>query len=724
MEQVLMGNKENKIKSGNLFFSLNEGGDILNQQQISKLLTIELENDFKRTITSKLCSRLRSLFAPFESKIESINNSVFFDRDWYISSYKDVAESGMNPAQHYLDYGAIEGRDPGPYFSTRNYQRANPSCVELKINPLIHRKKENWTKPWWNRLQINRENISSSDLKAILRHINSFKGKPLISVVMPVYNTPSIFLHKAIESIQSQIYKNWELCIANDASTNPDIVTILQEYADLDDRIFVVNRKVNGNISAATNSALEIARGEFVAFMDHDDLLHETALYEVAAELDNHPDADIIYTDEDQVDQLGLRFGGYHKTDFNPELFLGQNMINHLGVYRRSLVNKIGGMRLGYEGSQDYDLMLRAWASTSVKNIRHIPITLYHWRRGAETGSYSETQLEKCVEAARRAIQDYLDKENEGAKVIAAPTMSGFSRILRNIPKPEPLVSVIVPTKDQAQFLAVCSDGILNHTNYPNIELIIVDHESREQQTHDVLSHLKKDSRVKIISYKGLFNYSAMNNLAVENAKGEILALLNNDIQIVEGSWLSEMVSHAVRPQIGAVGAKLLYPDGRIQHAGVIVGINGYAGHAFHFQKEDSFGYQGQAVLARAVSAVTGACLVVRKSVYWEVGGLNSKYLGVAVNDVDFCLKIQEKGYRNVWTPFAQLIHHESISRGSENTPFKQQRFKKELEYFKSKWSNIIENDPYYNPNLSLNSLDYNKERNGRRPKSWNKFLT
>jgi O-antigen biosynthesis protein len=693
------------------------------QQIVKKILTNEAELDLRRSTLSKFYSKLHSLFSPFDFRLATIKESVFFNEDWYINTYKDVAESGMDPAQHYLDFGSMEGRDPGPFFSTRDYQNSNPACTEFNINPLIHRKKKNWRKPWWIKSPLDQNKLSSADRAAIIKHIASFEFRPLISVVMPVYNTPEKYLRNAIETIQAQIYPNWEICIADDASTDVRVRQILKEYADKDQRISVIYREKNGNISAATNSALDLAKGEFIALMDHDDLMHETALYEVSAEINLHRDVDLIFTDEDQADEKGRRLGGYHKPDFNPELFLGQNMVNHLGVYRRSLVKKLGGMRLGFEGSQDYDLALRIWASTKIENIRHIPIVLYHWRRGTQSGSYSESQLEKCIAAARKAIQEYLDKESEGAIVVPAPIMPGFSRVIRKIPEPAPLVSIIVPTKDQADLLSVCAKGILSHTDYPNIELIIVDHESRELITHDLLSLLSQDSRVKILRYQGAFNYSEMNNLAVKSAKGEILALLNNDIEILETTWLTEMVSHAVRPEIGAVGAKLLYPDRRVQHAGVIIGINDYAGHAFHFQKEDAFGYQGQAVLTRAVSAVTGACLVVRKSAYVEVGGLNSERLGVAVNDVDFCLKIQNMGYRNIWTPFAKLLHHESVSRGAENTPHKLRRFNKELEYFKFEWSKIIQNDPFYNPNLSLRSLDYSKARTTRRPKTWNKYL-
>eukprot|EP01037_Dinobryon_pediforme_P015296 gene15296-15438_t len=539
---------------------------------------------------------------------------------------------------------------------------------------------------------------------------------------MPTYNTNPLFLRKAIESVQAQIYPNWELCIADDASTEPHVGEILRKFQSADPRIKVIFRPKNGHISAASNSALELATGEFIALFDHDDLLHETALYEVAAEINAYPQADIIYSDEDHCDENDKRSGGYFKTDFNPELLLCQNMINHLGVYRLSLIDKIGGFREGYEGSQDYDLVLRAWQATKIEHIRHIPIVLYHWRRVSDKTSYSQKHLEKCHAIAQIAIQDFLDVEGEGAITQAPSGKKSFPRIIRPLPEPAPLVSVIVPTKDQSELLAVCIDGLLKKTDYPNLEIIIIDHESRESKTLALFARIAQDPRVKIIPYTGTFNYSAMNNLAAKTASGSILALLNNDIEMIDSSWLKEMVSHAVRPEIGAVGAKLYYPDGRIQHAGVIVGLGGFARHSFIFLPKGKSGYFNHAKLTRAVSAVTGACLVVRKSVFDEVGGLNEVDLKVVFNDADLCLKIQAAGYRNVFTPFAELIHHESISRGTDNTPEKKARFAREANYLARTWPDVIQNDPYYSPNLTLDGRGY-VEGPTRRAKTWAQYL-
>ena len=675
--------------------------------------TVQLRR--RRSRATKLWLWLRARFWPKKADFSLIRDSLFFDKEWYAATYPDVAAGNVKAARHYLAHGGVEGRDPGPFFSSRGYLVNHPDVAAAGINPLLHYE----TFGWRADPVASRAELSELDRAAIRRHIAELAVKPLISVVMPVYNPPIAFLRDAIESVIVQPYGDWELCIANDASSDPEVARTLDEFAAKDKRIKVIHRQENGHICIASNAALALAQGEFVALMDHDDTLHETALYEIAVEIDAHPDVDVIYSDEDKMDEKGRRFEPYHKTDFNPELLLGQNMISHLGVYRRRLVEKIGGFRQGFEGSQDHDLVLRAWAASSGDRIRHIPAVLYHWRRTAQGASFSTDHLDRCMAAARKAIQEFLDREGEGAKVVATTKDSHRSRVVRRVPEPSPLVSVIVPTKDRADLLSVCADGILNQTNYPNLELLIVDHESREPGTLELIETLKRDGRVRVVPYVGPFNFSAMNNKAAAVARGTILALVNNDIEVRGPDWLSEMVSHAIRPEIGAVGAKLFYPDGRIQHAGVIVGMGGIAGHPFLFESGDSPGYFSQAALARAVSAVTGACLVVRKSVFFEVDGLDEHAFAVAFNDVDFCLKAQAKGYRNIWTPFAELTHHESLSRGHEDTPAKKARFARECANFRDRWPDAMENDPFYNPNLLLHSFKYSVASISRRKKPW-----
>ena len=530
--------------------------------------------------------------------------------------------------------------------------------------------------------------------------------KPTFSVVMPVYNTPRRVLREAIESVLAQIYPHWELCIANDASTKSHVRQILQEYSERDSRIKVIHRKSNGHIVAASNSALkELATGEFVALLDHDDLLHPLALHFVAEAINRNPDAGLIYSDEDKIDVNGRRYDPHFKCNFNYELLLSQNMICHLGVYRRSILNEIGGFVPGYEGSQDHDLALRAIEHLTPSQIVHVPRVLYHWR--AITGSTAMAASEKpyAAIAARKAIADHLARRGISAEVIPAPQAPSLVRVRFTIPEPQPLVSIIIPTRDRADLLGMCLDSLLAKTGYQNYEIIVIDNGSVEPATHALLARMPKD-RVRVLRDASPFNYSALNNRAVEQAKGDFVCLMNNDIEITDGDWLREMVSFAIQPGVGAVGARLWYPDGRLQHGGVILGIGGVAGHAHKFLEHNQCGYFCRAVLHQAFSAVTAACLVIRKSIYQDVGGLDEK-LEIAFNDVDFCLRVREAGYRNVWTPYAELVHHESATRGHETTPEKQQRFGREIGLMESRWGDILREDPAYSPNLSLHSEDF-----------------
>jgi glycosyltransferase involved in cell wall biosynthesis len=573
-----------------------------------------------------------------------------------------------------------------------------------------------WFYQNWVRLY---DTISDEDRNEIRRHILSLGYQPLISIVMPAYNTPEKLFREAIESVLAQLYTNWELCVADDASPSATVAHVLKEFAVRDSRIKWVRRELNGHISQASNSALKLATGEFVALMEHDDILPDHALYEVVAKLNSFSDADILYSDEDKITDDGVRHSPYFKTDWNPELLLGQNMISHLGVYRRSLLEKIGGFRTGFEGNQDYDLALRAANATRPEKIRHIPAILYHWRGGSQTASFLERQLERCVTAARRAKTEFLLARNEPAEVLANPLAPNWERIRRAVPSPSPLVSLIIPTRNRHDLLGPCVEGLLHRTTYQQTEIIIVDHESDDRKTLALLKRLSADERVRVLPYKGPFNYSDMNNQAVIESRGEIIGLINNDVDIIEPEWLTEMTSLAVRPENGAIGAKLLYPNGRVQHGGVILGLGGVAGHAHLNASRNDSGYFGRLVLTSNVSAVTGACLVVRKSVFEEVGGLNAVDLPVAYNDVDLCLKIRAKGYRNVWTPFALLYHHESPSRGSDMDADKIDRARREADYMRRVWGEELYADPYFNLNLSLQSKSFELAFPPRRVKPW-----
>ncbi|WP_312793796.1 glycosyltransferase [Tianweitania sp.] len=571
------------------------------------------------------------------------------------------------------------------------------------------------------------DTLSNEDRSSIRRHIDRLSYKPLISIVVPAYNTPAETFRQMIQSVQAQLYPHWELCIADDASPSAQIAELLKVFAKDDSRIKWMRRESNGHISAASNSALELATGEFVALLDHDDILPEHALYEVAVTLDAHPDAELVYSDEDKIDETGRRYDPYFKPDYSYDQLLGQNYISHLGVYRRSTLKQLGGFTIGAEGSQDYDLVLRLIHSEhcSPERIHHIPAILYHWRQERSGGSFSQSQLERCIKVARTSINNQLASSIEGATAVANPHVPSWNRIEWPLPSPAPLVSVIIPTRDRAQLVQQCVEGLLHRTAYDNIEIIIVDNESIEDETLSLFDALTTDSRIRVLRIDGAFNYSALNNEAARKARGEVLLLLNNDIDVMHEGWLREMVSLAVREDVGAVGAKLYYADDRIQHAGVRLGAGhfdgetGVAGHVGHGKGSKDSSYFGQLMLVRDVGAVTAACLAIRRSVFLEVGGLNETDLKVAFNDVDLCLRVRQAGYRILWTPFAELYHYESVSRGSDLAPEKVQRFRSECQYMIDTWKPQLMNDPFYNPNFENLDQEYKLAFPPRRKKPW-----
>jgi len=546
--------------------------------------------------------------------------------------------------------------------------------------------------------------LSSEDLRAIESHIPQLPQKPVLSIIMPVYNPPVDFFITALDSVLTQYYPYWELCIADDASTDSCVKELINAYVQKDNRIKVTYRSENGHISAASNSALAIATGEFIVLMDQDDVIPPHALYHIAVEINRHPDVALIYSDEDKIDEYGYRSDPYFKSDWNPDLFYSQNMFSHLGAYRTSLVRELDGFRLGLEGSQDYDLALRCIACTNSSTIKHIPRILYHWRIHLESTASSSNAKPYAIIAGKNAINEHL--ECQGIQGKADFVGHGY-RVLYCLPAILPLVSLIIPTRDQVEVLKKCIESIQAKTDYPNYEVLVLDNQSQDESTLAYLASLTHDRRFSVIKYDAPFNYSAINNYAVKLARGEIIGLVNNDIEVINSDWLSEMVSHVLRPEIGAVGAKLLYGNGKIQHAGVILGMGGLAGHAHKFTNGLESGYFGRSNLTQTLSAVTAACLLVRKEVYEQVGGLDEKNLTVAFNDVDFCLKVREAGYRNIYTPYATLYHHESISRGQENSPEKQARFLSEVTFMQKKWGDKIKVDPYYNPNLTLTAEDF-----------------
>ncbi|MDI1298694.1 glycosyltransferase [Methylotenera sp.] len=549
-----------------------------------------------------------------------------------------------------------------------------------------------------------RDTLSTDDVESIKTHINTLLYKPLISIVMPIYDPPLDFLRQALDSVLAQHYPYWELCIADDASSDSAVKPLLEEYARRDSRFKITYRETNGHISLASNSALALATGEFVALMDQDDLLPAHALYHVALEINHHPNVELIYSDEDKVDEWGVRSDPYFKSDWNLDLFYSQNFFNHLGVYKKSLLDAIGGFRAGFEGSQDYDLVLRCVAKVESKNIRHIARVLYHWRMHENSTAQSVGNKSYAHIAGLKALAEHVSIF--GATVVDGP-FSGSYHVQHPKPVPEPLVSLIIPTRDHVSILRACIESICNKTHYTNWEILIVDNQSEQLATHQYFATLVKDKRIKILKFDAPFNYSAINNFAVAHANGEILGFINNDVEVITPQWLDEMVAHVVRADIGAVGARLLYPDDTVQHAGVILGIGGLANHAHLNVDKNEVGYFGRAKLTQNYSAVTGACLLMRKSVFIQAGMFDAQNLPVAFNDVDLCLKVSELGYRNVYCATAELYHHESKSRGFEDTPEKRSRAKKEEAYMKQKWGELLQNDPFYNPNLSRDSANF-----------------
>lgn len=556
---------------------------------------------------------------------------------------------------------------------------------------------------------VARKEMPESGAPAAIRDVReALIYKPTVSVVMPVYNTAETFLRKAIESVLAQSYPFWELCVADDASDLPHVREVLEEYVRRDSRIKVTYRRENGHISAASNSALECATGDYVALLDHDDELAPHALHHVAVEINRNRAAQILYSDEDKISEEGIRSEPHFKPDWSPDMFFSQNYVSHLGVYRRELLRKIGGFRRGVEGSQDQDLLLRCLPQVKPAEIVHIPKVLYHWRTVEGSTARASGEKSYTTAAGINALKDYFREQGREDVQVVAGAIPNTYRVRYPIPQREPLVSLLIPTRDTLEMLAPCLRSIIDKTTYQNYEIIVLDNESTEAPTIEFYRTIQaENSRVRVLPYHHTFNYSAINNYGVRHARGELIGLINNDVEIISPGWLSEMVSHALRPEIGCVGAKLYYENDSIQHAGVILGINGVANHAHKHFPGSAPGYFNRLKIIHNVSAVTAACLVVRKAIYEAVGGLEEIGLRVAFNDVDFCLKVREAGYRNLWTPYAELYHHESASRGSDDSPGKVERFKSEVRYMQNKWGSVLRHDPYYNPNLSLTSVDF-----------------
>lgn len=546
------------------------------------------------------------------------------------------------------------------------------------------------------------EAVSSTE---IAQRIDNLTVMPLISIVCPVYNTKLEWLVACVESVINQYYSHWELILIDDASPNKAHFDALKLYDDSDSRIKVIYLDENKHISAATNAGIEKAIGEYILFLDHDDELSKNALLEICSVIAANPSAKVIYSDEDLISECGERVTPHFKSDWNAELLRAHNYITHLCCYDMVLVKSLGGMRLGYEGAQDYDLILRASMVIDSKDIHHISKILYHWRMVEGSTALSSSAKSYATEAGLKALRDYIANNGLAASV-AHSGRENFYTIKYSLPSILPKVSVVIPTRDGMEVLRPCIESLLSVTDYKNYEVIILDNGSEEKETLRYLDRLSKKENFKIVRDNGQFNYSRINNIAVGHSTGEFICLLNNDIKVIDKTWLAEMVSIAIREEVGCVGAKLLYPDGTLQHAGVILGLGGYAAHSHRGLGGNAPGYFCRAQVRQQLSAVTGACLLIKRDIYRKVGGLDETFQ-VAYNDVDFCLRVQALGYQNIYTPFARLIHHESKTRGWDNDPVKIKRFDREKVLLATRWGGVIQNDPFYNVNLTRSREDF-----------------
>ena len=528
-----------------------------------------------------------------------------------------------------------------------------------------------------------------------------FSRSPKISIVVPVFNPPIEFLEAMIASVREQTYSNWELCLA-DASPLTHVRPILEKAAASDIRIKVEFLTSNGGIVGNSNAAARLATGDFIGLLDHDDTLAPFALYDIAAALNENPDADFLYSDEDKLDLHGVRVEPNFKPDWSPETLRSRNYICHFTVLKEELFTRIGGFRPGFDGSQDYDLVLRA--SEAARQIVHVPRVLYHWRMHAASTAFAKGTKNYAYDAGKRAVGEHLTRLGIDGSVHDGPIL-GTYQIVYHL-RTQPLVSIVIPSQDQVGLLARCLES-LAHSSYANYEVVIVENGSQLPETHAYYRELTKQPHVRIVEWTRPFNYAAVNNFAAAQARGELLLFLNNDTEAINPDWLESMVKLAVQPGVGAVGAKLYYADDTIQHAGIVVGMGGVAGHSHLFYPRQAQGYMQRLRITQNVAAVTGACLLMPRTVFERVGGFDEGFV-LAFNDVDLCLAVLKSGHRVVWTPDAELYHLESKTRGYEDTSEKQARFKREYDLFHLKWSGFLKaGDPYFSPHFRLDRPDF-----------------
>jgi len=512
---------------------------------------------------------------------------------------------------------------------------------------------------------------------------------PLLSIVVPVYRPSLWYFRECVQSVLDQSYQNWELCLCDDGSKDPELTRAMREFASGDHRITVVTMDENGGISRATNEALSCATGEFIVLLDHDDVLESDALAEIAAMAIAGPDVDVIYSDEDKLDEVGRPFMPHFKPDWDPDLILSYPYLGHVTVVRHELMRQIGGFRSEFDGSQDFDVMLRA--TELARRVVHIPKVLYHWRVVAGSAAGDSDAKPWAHLASRRALEDAVARRGIDAIVEPGPSLGAY-HVRRRI-KDSPTVSVIIPFRDQAALTMACLDSLEVAPGYDINEVVLIDNASMEPETRALRHQLEQRPSLRIIEYPGAFNWAAINNAAAATCRSDMLLFLNNDIEATTEGWLHALVELGQRPDVGAVGARLIFPDGRLQHAGVVLGLGGIASHLFIGMPKGAHGYFWWDRVVRGYSAVTAACMLVRRSVFDELGGFDEAF-AVGFNDIDFCIRLGKAGYRVLFTPHAELTHYESVSRGLSG-------YYRDYQEFLARWTDVLRNeDPSYNPNL------------------------
>jgi GT2 family glycosyltransferase len=607
------------------------------------------------------------------------------------------------------------------------YQRYAPLRVKRVVPRRLRLAVQRWimTEPWNVQVDyaewiVRNDTLNSRDRLLIRNHIASFENRPKFSILMPIDEVPLDYLQQAIVSILNQLYQDWELCIVCGESTKGEVRSMLEDYGQEDGRVRLHSRPVSGGASHCVNAAVEMATGNWIVLANTGGILSEHALYLLAEAVNSRPDVTLIYSDHDYIDAEGKRVNPYFKPDWDYDLFLGRNYIDPLCACRTDLVRPVKGVRDGFEGAENQDFALRILEAAPGAEIHHIPFVLCH--RRATGDASSQASPTGALDAAQRAVNEHFERTGKAALALPVSHLD-YLRIKWRLPAERPPVSVIIPTKDQRPLLQVCLDGLMERTDYGPLEIVIVDNGSTEPDALAFLSELRKKENVKVVEDSGPFNFSRLVNLGVASSSGEIVVLLNNDVEVINSDWLDEMVSHALRPDVGAVGAKLYYRDDTLQHGGVILGVDGIAVNAHRFVPRESQGYFGRLNLTHGLSCVTAACLATRRTIYESLGGFNEQDLAISYNDVDFCLRLRQAGYRIIWTPHAELYHYEGSSREAPKSADENAaRNRVEAMYMRKHWGPLLDNDPYYNPNFSLRSPPFKLGAASRAPKPWRRL--